>query len=222
MAISPINSVNNNIRNLSFGESQEKTSAESKSKLSTETKVLIGTGLAALAAIGIYIATRGKTKVKPNANLNNPVQPKPIKLTDEQLIDFNVENKKFLNKIQEKFKSEWKALKNLEDGKYVKKKGKYVPAAEDDINYIEIKHQSKGLSYNSVEEYKNGTLKRAITIDNKDSIKSYQSNNGRIVARCANGEDFVSTNLKKSKNSNAFNIAQKYGESYFNTHYAKS
>ena len=218
MAVSPINNVNN-IRNLSFGENKEKPDTEKKSQISTQTKVIVGTSLAALAAVGIYIATRGRTKVKPNTNINKPVQPQQVKLTDEQLIDFNVENKKFLNKVQEKFKTEWEQLKKLEDGKYVKKDNKYVPANENDSNYVEVKHISKGLSYNSVTEFKNGKLKRFITIDDKDLLKSYQSSDGRVVARCVNGEDFVSTNLVKSENDTAFNIAQKYGKRYFNTHY---
>ena len=220
MAISPINNVNNNIKNLSFGENNEKPDTEKKSQISTQSKVLIGTGLAALAAVGIYIATRGRTKVKPNANINKPVQQQ-VKLPDEKLIDFNTENKKFLNKVQEKFKAEWEQLKKLEDGKYVKKDGKYVPASEDDINYVEVRQMSKGLSYNSVTEFKNGKLKRVVTIDDKDLLKSYQSGDGRIVARCANGEDFVSTNLAKSENDTAFNVAQKCGEPYFKRHYKK-
>lgn len=221
MAISPVSSVNNNIRNLSFGESNEKTITENKPKLSTETKVIIGTGLAALAAVGIYIATRGRTKVKPNANIKNPVNLSQVNHTDEQLIDFKPANKKFLNKVQEKFKTEWEQLKKLEDGKYIKKDGKYVSATEDDLNYVEVRHMSKGLSYNSVTEYKNGKLKRTITIDDKDLLKSYQSSDGRIVARCANGEDFVSSNLKKSKSSTAFDVAKQYGERYFKNHYQK-
>ena len=64
MAISPINNVNN-IRNLSFGENKEKPGTEKKSQISTQTKVIVGTGLAALAAVGIYIATRGHSKM-PN------------------------------------------------------------------------------------------------------------------------------------------------------------
>ena len=61
MTISSVSRVNSNYyRNLSFGENQEKTNTENKPKLSTETKVLIGAGLTALAAVGIYIATRGK------------------------------------------------------------------------------------------------------------------------------------------------------------------
>lgn len=220
MAISPINNVNN-IRNLSFGENKEKQDTEKKPQISPQTKVIVGTGLAALAAFGIYIATRGRTKVKPNTNINKPVQPQQVKLTDEQLIDFNVENKKFLNKVQEKFKTEWEQLKKLEDGKYVKKDNKYVPANENDSNYVEVKHISKGLSYNSVTEFKNGKLKRVITIDDKDLLKSYQSSDGRVVARCVNGEDFVSTNLVKSENDTAFNVAQKCGEPYFKRRYKK-
>jgi len=144
-----------------------------------------------------------------------------VKLTDEQLIDFNAENKKFLNKVQEKFKTDWEQLKKLDDGKYVKKDGKYVPANENDLNYVEVSHMNKGLSYNSVTQYKNGKLKRTITIDDKDLLKSYQSSDGRIVARCSNGEDFVSSNLEKSENDTAFNVAQKCGEPYFKRHYKK-
>lgn len=221
MAVSPINNLNNNIRNLSFGENQEKPNTKNKSKLSTETKVLIGAGLTALAAVGIYIATRGRTKVKPNINVKNPITSSQVKLTDEQLIDFNAENKKFLNKVQEKFKTDWEQLKKLDDGKYVKKDGKYVPANENDLNYVEVSHMNKGLSYNSVTQYKNGKLKRTITIDDKDLLKSYQSSDGRIVARCSNGEDFVSSNLEKSENDTAFNVAQKCGEPYFKRHYKK-
>ncbi len=62
MAISPISSVNNNVKNLSFGENNEKPDTEKRPQISAQTKVLIGAGLAALAAVGIYIATRGKTK----------------------------------------------------------------------------------------------------------------------------------------------------------------
>ena len=64
MAISPINNVNN-IRNLSFVENKEKPETEKKSQISTQTKVIVGTGLAALASVGIYLATKGKGKVKP-------------------------------------------------------------------------------------------------------------------------------------------------------------
>ena len=44
MSISPINNVNNNIKNLSFGDSQEKTDGEKKPQISTQTKVIVGTG----------------------------------------------------------------------------------------------------------------------------------------------------------------------------------
>ena len=219
MAISPISSVNKNIRNLSFGENQENTGAENKPKMSTQTKALIGAGLAALAAVGIYIATRGKTKVKPN--VNNPIPASQQKLTDEQLIDFNAENKKFFAKVQEKIKTEWEQLKNLEDGKYVKKDGKYVPATENDLDYIDVRHMSEGLSYNSIAQYKNGKYKRTFIIDNIDALDSYQSNDGRVVLRCFVGDDLVSTNLKKSQNSLAFDVARAYGKNYFNSLYVK-
>lgn len=79
MTISPINNVNNNIRNLSFGENKEKPDTEKESQISTQTKVIVGTGLAALAAVGIYIATRGRGKVKPQ-NIGDKVEnaTKPI------------------------------------------------------------------------------------------------------------------------------------------------
>lgn len=76
MTISPINNVNNNIRNLSFGENKEKPDTEKESQISTQTKVIVGTGLAALAAVGIYIAlVRGKVKPNiPNINGSENVQ----------------------------------------------------------------------------------------------------------------------------------------------------
>ena len=74
MAISPINNVNNNIRNLSFGENKEKPDTKSKSQISTQTKVIVGIGLAALSAVGIYIATRGKVKNEPNIDINENIK----------------------------------------------------------------------------------------------------------------------------------------------------
>jgi len=66
MAIIPIGSLKNDYRNLSFGENSENSTVENKPKteMSTQTKVILGTTLAALAATGIYIATRGKGGVK--------------------------------------------------------------------------------------------------------------------------------------------------------------
>ena len=65
MTIGAINSVSNNYSNLSFGENLiNAQTTNNKPKMSTTTKVILGTSLAALAAIGIYIATRGKAKPK--------------------------------------------------------------------------------------------------------------------------------------------------------------
>ena len=54
----------------------QKSENKEKGSMSTGTKIAIGTGLVALATLGVYIATRGK--VKPKATLpaitNNPVQ----------------------------------------------------------------------------------------------------------------------------------------------------
>ncbi len=65
----PIN-VNNNYSNSVNFKSQLKPVTEPKEnkkgqKLSTTAKVAIGTGLTALAATGIYLATKGKVKIKP-------------------------------------------------------------------------------------------------------------------------------------------------------------
>ena len=88
MAISPINNLNNNIRNLSFGENKEKQDTEKKPQISTQTKVIVGTGLAALAAVGIYIATRGKSG-KTNTSGLNPASgnEKPLEILKEYTID---------------------------------------------------------------------------------------------------------------------------------------
>lgn len=66
---------------------------ENKSKISqvsTQTKVLVGTGLAALAATGIYIATRGKAKPK----IKTSVLSESIKLPS-----FSADKAEILNAI---------------------------------------------------------------------------------------------------------------------------
>ena len=71
--------INNVTANTSFQAKpigvQTSTNPSDKT-LSTTTKVVIGTALTALAATGIYIATRGKVKPKttPPVTTNNPVQ----------------------------------------------------------------------------------------------------------------------------------------------------
>lgn len=82
MAVSPINNLNNNIRNLSFGENKEKQDTEKKPQISTQTKVIVGTSLAALAMVGIYIATRGRSG-KTNTSGNE----KPLEILKEYTID---------------------------------------------------------------------------------------------------------------------------------------
>jgi len=95
MVISPINNLNNNIRNLSFGENKEKPGTEKKPQISTQTKVIVGTGLAALAAVGIYIATRGKGKgvnVKQDMvdELNNQATAEKLKELQKQANELKV------------------------------------------------------------------------------------------------------------------------------------
>lgn len=100
MAIRPINNVNN-ITNLSFGENKEKPDTEKKSQISTQTKVIVGTGLAALAAVGIYIATRGM-KSKNNEIINNSA----VKTLQD-----------ILNDVKSKFPNSYIEQKTLKNGK---------------------------------------------------------------------------------------------------------
>lgn len=68
-----VSQVNNTKKNLV----SKKTDNSKKNSLSTETKIAISTGLVALAAVGIYIATRGKVKTK---NINPETVTKPFRL----------------------------------------------------------------------------------------------------------------------------------------------
>lgn len=51
MTISPVSSLNYNIKNLSFGTNQDKTNKEKKSKISTQTGIVVGSGLVILGTI---------------------------------------------------------------------------------------------------------------------------------------------------------------------------
>lgn len=55
-----IGQVSNRVGDNKIFVKKESTSQESKSSKSVTTKVLVGTGLAALASVGIYLATKGK------------------------------------------------------------------------------------------------------------------------------------------------------------------
>ncbi len=111
MAISPINNLNNNIRNLSFGENKEKPDTEKKSQISTQTKVIVGTGLAALAAVGIYIATRGKFGKQVG-------KPKVTQKTEEIAENIEAKFEKILEKFNEgPYKNATKKVKQLDNGK---------------------------------------------------------------------------------------------------------
>ena len=70
---SNVSQVDNTKKNLV----SKKTDNSKKNSLSTETKIAISTGLVALAAVGIYIATRGKVKSK---SISPEVVTKPFRL----------------------------------------------------------------------------------------------------------------------------------------------
>ena len=75
MAIAPINnSVHYGYRNLSFGQSNDVTAENEKPLMTKNTKIVLGSALIALAAAGIYIATRGKTKINPDNNIQNVIK----------------------------------------------------------------------------------------------------------------------------------------------------
>ncbi len=75
MEITPISSVSNNYKNLSFESKQENTKPENELKMSTTSKVVVGSALAVLATTGIYIATRGKIKKSLSPHQSKSLTP---------------------------------------------------------------------------------------------------------------------------------------------------
>lgn len=149
------------IRNLSFGENQEKTSAENKPKLSTETKILVGAGLTALAAVGIYIATRGKTK---------EVKEKQI----EQLKDMVVSQfKKAGNKFEK-----GRALTSTGDG-YT---GTLTHTTKDGKN-IALKYENGFLI-----ESRGGKFPKIYEYDDKGNLIKITDGKNTFLSKSINGE----------------------------------
>lgn len=145
MTISPISNVNSNYyRNLSFGENKQDTSAENKPKLSRETKVLIGAGLAAVAAVGIYIATRGKVKnITPEIkNIQERTLKNGNKVTKE-VVDTEKGKKTIMTVLDkngkvivQKEKEIIRGVNKTNGNKYITKVEKYLSSDKENITQI--------------------------------------------------------------------------------------
>ena len=81
------------INNTQLIKQQPKTTDENAKSFPTKTVVIVGAGLTALAAVGIYIATRGRGGVKsvnkPNTETTNQIKEMTVEL-------FKKEGNKFL------------------------------------------------------------------------------------------------------------------------------
>lgn len=167
MTINPVSSVNNNIKNLSFGENKENTVAENKSRMTTQTKVLLGTTLAALAATGIYIATRGKVKVKTNN--------KPLADIIEEGLSTNGDKFKI---IKDSNNGNWKEQILYFDNGNVKFHN-YYDSSINDINKSvtkEITYYENGDVYSITSYAAPGKKSKYIHYNSSDDVEKYGFN----------------------------------------------
>ncbi len=138
--------------------SETKIDDKSKILTPTQTKVAIGTGLAALAAVGIYLATRGRG-AKPAENVINDVTQ-------------NVQET--ANTIKEMTVDAFKQGGN----KFVK--GKAITSTGESFTGS-ITHQTKD-GKNIVSEYENGLIKKSTKYDGENilSQKEYSYEDGNL------------------------------------------
>jgi len=210
------------------GELPPQSTNYEKSEQKSGKSWMLWTGLAALAAGGIYHATRGKAgKEVTDAAISATKQAASGKHIP-QTISFNrPEDKKFLGKIQQKIDKEWMLLKELPSGEYVKRGNSYVPATNSDECLIKLIRKSKGCSYDLVEKwdyFKNGkVVHKSIKMDEKGKVIQYQSGNYIVgISNNANGVDIVSCNIPKGAGTLAYSEAILLGEFTFRQRYKKS
>ena len=157
--------------------SETKTDDKSKFLTPTQTKVAIGTGLAALAAVGIYLATRGRS-AKPAENVIN---------------DVTQNAQETANTIKEMTVDTFKQGGN----KFVK--GKAITSTGESFTGS-ITHQTKD-GKNIVSEYENGLIKKSTKYDGENilSQKEYNYNENGQLRSVFNGTGLNSKLLYSSE-----------------------
>lgn len=141
------------------------TQTNKKKGMNTTTKVLIGTGLTALAAAGIYLATRGKKVINPVAAQTTVTVPTPVAEAVSQTID--------------KFKS---------IGKFVK--GKAITNSGENFTGLLTKELKDGSKL--VLDYKDGILQTSSKLKGEAKIfeKIFTHNEKGVLTNVVkNGEN---------------------------------
>ena len=166
--------------------SETKTDDKSKFLTPIQTKVAIGTGLAALAAVGIYLATRGRS-AKPAENVINDVTQ-------------NVQET--ANTIKEMTVDTFKQGGN----KFVK--GKAITSTGESFTGS-ITHQTKD-GKNIVSEYENGLIKKSTKYDGDNilSQKEYNYNENGQLRSVLNGTGLNSKLLYSSEIKDGYKTVQ--------------
>ena len=166
--------------------SETKTDDKSKFLTPTQTKVAIGTGLAALAAVGIYLVTRGRS-AKPTENVINDVTQ-------------NVQET--ANTIKEMTVDAFKQGGN----KFVK--GKAITSTGESFTGS-ITHQTKD-GKNIVSEYENGLIKKSTKYDGENvlSQKNYNYNENGQLRSVFNGTGLNSKLLYSSEIKDGYKTVQ--------------